>query len=128
MPDVRIEPQPDQNLYSFSRVVLKDVHVSRGVLDHSYPGGTIGAPCLIVQGTVRNMDPDSGYVTMFAYGYDDLGRRVAETLDVGEGIPGQITAHIEYGKTASFVLHVEASAETESVRLFAFTYAGNPPS
>jgi len=130
MPDatteIRVEPTVEQNLYSFSRVVLKDVAVSPGVLDKRYPGLNIGDPCLIVQGSVRNMDIDNPHVAMFAYGYNRVGERVAETLDA-EGVMGQIKLYLQYGETGSFTLHLNANDEIETVRIFSFTYDGPPP-
>lgn len=124
--EIRVEPAVEQNLYSFSRVVLKDVVVSPGVLDQRYPGFNIGDPCLVVQGSVRNMDMDNPYVAMFAYGYSRVGERVAETLDA-EGVMGQILLYLQYGETGSFTLHLNANDEIETVRIFAFTYDGPSP-
>ena len=123
---IRVEPAIEQNLYSFSRVVLKDVAVSPGVIDQRYPGAMIGQPCLIVQGEVRNMDVDNWSVAMFARGYNRAGEQVAETLDA-EGVMGQITLHLEYGETASFTLHLNASNDVETVRIFAYTHGGTLP-
>lgn len=124
--DVRVEPELEQNLYSISRVVLVDVAVSRGVLDRLYPGSDTGDPCLILSGTVRNMDPDSTHLVLFAYGYDRSGVRVARTLDVDDGVPGQVLLVLGYGETGTFALHLDAPDVVQSIRVFAFTYAGQP--
>ena len=121
--EIRVEPALEQNLFSFSRVVLKDVTVSPGVLEQQYPGARIGQPCLIVRGDVRNMDTDNSTLAIFAYGYNPAGEQVAGTLDA-EGVPGQVTVHLEYGQTGQFTLHLNASDEIETVRIFAFTHAG----
>ena len=121
--EMRVEPELEQNLYSFSRVVLINVTVSPGVLEHQYPGASIGQKCLIVRGDVRNMDTDNSTLAIFAYGYNRAGEQVAGTLDA-EGVPGQVTVHLEYGQTGQFTLHLNASDEIETVRIFAFTHAG----
>ncbi len=125
-PEIRVEPQLEQHLYSISRIVLEDVTVSQGVLEKRYPGGDIGTPCLIVQGLVRNMDLENGYVAMFAYGYDRAGERVARTFDA-DPIPGQITLFVPFGETETFTLHLNVHDDIETIRIFGYTYDGAPP-
>jgi len=120
---IRVEPALEENLYSYSRVVLEEVTISPGVIDQQYPGADIGQPALIVTVVVRNMDPDNFRVAMFAYGYNCAGERVAGTLDA-EGVSGQITLVLKHGEAGPFTLHLDTHEEVESVRIFAFTYGG----
>lgn len=123
---IRVEPPLEQNLYSLSRVVLKDVTVGPGVLEQQYPGARIGQSCLIVRGDVRNMDTDNSSLAIFAYGYNRAGEQVAQTLDA-EGVIGQVTLNLAYGETGSFTLHLNACDGIETVRIFAYTHGGTTP-
>ena len=124
--EIRVEPALKQNLYSFARVVLEDVTVSRGVLEQQYPGASIGQSCLIVRGDVRNMDAHDSSLAIFAYGYNGEGEQVAQTLDA-EGVIGQVTLDLAYGETGSFTLHLNACDDIESIRIFAYTHGGTSP-
>ncbi len=124
-PPIRVEPAPENHLYSISRVILEEVSVSHGSLDRSYPGAGRGSPCVIVKGRIRNMELDQSRVVLFAHGFNHAGQRVAETLDADGEISGQIVLQLEHGETGDFTLHLTECEETEVIRIFVFTYASN---
>ena len=80
---------------------------------------------MIIEGRIRNMELDQSRVVLFAHGFNGAGQRVAETLDADGEITGQLVLLLQHGERGDFTLHLSESEETEVIRIFALTYAGN---
>jgi len=126
--DLPVEPEPGNYLTGYwnesTPIMLTDVSVTLRPCDRDYkthfmyPGVDLkaGDPCLVVAGHVENRADERLEIGMFAYGYDENGVWVSETLDNG-GIQGSIMFDIEPGQTHEFLLHMNPSDGVRSIRV-----------
>jgi hypothetical protein len=126
--DLPVEPEAGSYLTGYwnesTPIMLTDVSVTLRPCDRDYkthfmyPGVDLeaGDPCLVVSGLVENHGDEVLKIGMFAYGYDENGVWVSETLD-NDGIRGSIMFDIEPGQTREFLLHMNPSDEVRSIRV-----------
>jgi hypothetical protein len=135
--DLNVIPSPGgylvNSLNQSSEVMLKAVHINTNYSDKTYfspwyPLHTVNAGeyILEVSGNIQNNHPQNKEIAMYAEGYDDTGKQVAWTLDAAH-IAGQIGLHLEKGETTKFTLHLNFTASTKSIRIFANNYNLTPP-
>jgi hypothetical protein len=134
---IRILPAPgeiftnSQNVSS--QVELEEVMVSEGpsgreYISPAYPGHTIKVndSIMVVTGRVHNGHPTFEEIAMYATGYDKSGKEVAWTIDAAH-IPGQIGLRLGLNEPGIFILHLNASKDIKTIRIFANIYAETPP-
>ena len=126
--DLAVEPEPGDYLTGYwnesTPIMLMDVSVTLRPCDRDYktrfmyPGVDLesGNPCLVVAGHVENRGDEVLEIGMFAYGYDENGVWVSETLD-NDGIRGSIMFDIEPGQTREFLLHMNPSDRVRTIRV-----------
>jgi hypothetical protein len=132
--EILLEPAPGSYLCDatdgISGVLLQDVTVGCTVYDQYRPFLDVGTPYYVISGHVQNHDKDRLEITVWARGYDEAGEHVA-SIEEGFRIPGMIGFYLEYEESAEFVMHMYASDEVETIRLFAHSYTDplyGPPS
>jgi len=126
--DIPVEPEPGEYLTGYwnesTPIMLTDVSVTLRPCDRGYrtrfmyPGVDLqsGDQCLVVAGHVEHHGDEALEIGMFAYGYDENGVWVAETLD-NDGIRGSIMFDIEPGQTREFLLHMNPSDRVRTIRV-----------
>lgn len=97
-------------------VTMDDVTVETGTLDRAYSSPwagdfSLGEPCFLIKGTIRNGYDEGRWVAYHATGYDDSGNIVSYTLDEGP-IIGVAQLYIEGNSSEEFTLHISWSNNT----------------
>jgi len=81
----------------------------------------VGDECLIVSGHVESNEARESEVGMFAVGYDENGKIVAETLDSGR-VANCIEFDMEPGHTRGFLLHMNPSNKIQTIQVYGASY------
>jgi hypothetical protein len=85
----------------------------------------VGEPCLVVSGHVESREDEKREVGMFAWGFDEGGQLVAETLDSNSSY-GCILFDMEPGQNCEFLIHINPSDEIRAIRVFGSAYKADP--
>jgi hypothetical protein len=115
-----------------SEVLLQTVNANKTTSDKQYVAVyssitvNMGDDILAVSCSVKNKHLTNTEIMIYAAGYDKTGKQVAWTLD-SSSIMGQVGLHLENGQAAAVTLHLNYTADMESIHIFANSYNQIPP-
>lgn len=120
-----------------TRIYLIDSDMRYGTFGRDYlwpPQGYLakkGAPCVIVNGTIRNDYDTDYYVGLVAYAYNESGGRVGNIVNTGMGDPWFrfMTYHVPGKNTEPFEIYINYNdTDVGKYEVYAiFTSASPPP-